>query len=543
MSSPGIACLCPASRKEFPLHTTESASPANGTAIDLAREKIVSVAVLVTFFLTAPAAAQDPAAVVPDWQPGDHGVEIRMLPGEGGRTAFETSYPIGGGRSGLGRALSRIANTVGLGGIALTARTATDNGMPDSHVELRVYLKDLYENMPASTSDLQLESYHLRLQRDGDLRIHSGDLREADYIGRLPLHDFVRLLNEPRVDGLFEGREIRIERNQLAALRDLVLRVASPGTALAPVQADDLPSVLPGEFVSAGLLARHGLHVTGRAAEGSDRDAVGWLIDLGEGEPGPFLIQPVIGLGTTRTEHDDWTPFAAVEDTVYLAAHDGLRRAVITGRASVEETGPGSLCRSERFHAEGWLYDIRALDGPLPRLTGWGQHSPALAVPVSEVRRFASSRLEGFELFSDQPGFEALQARAFAAMGETWGAAMRAARGDGGEHFENPLPTDELLTPSNIRVLRVQGEDGEVLFASVSLYESNHYRVPSTYWLYVIGADGTVLQAEKNQGLPVSVAREPQGRADLLIYHEGVARWSGVGYRFPTRVIEYDGCT
>jgi hypothetical protein len=507
-----------------------------------------SICILLTLAIAAasPATAQEADALVPAWQVGDHGVEIRTLPGQADRTALEASFPIGGGRSGFGRALSRLANTVGVGGFSLAVRTATNQGMPDGQVQLRIYLKDLVESMPGDVGDLQLGDMRVRLQRDGAERVYSGELREADYSGHMPIEDFVRLLGEERIDGVFEGRQFLIENNQLAALRDLVLRVAPAGTSLVstPAAVAHGPA---GETTAGhsddGFLAQHGLHETGRSVGAVDRTSVAWLVDVGAGAPGPFLLQPVLGRWAVDDGRADWAPFAAVGDTVYLAGDRGVQRAVITDRRSVEETNPGSLCRSAQFTAQGWLYDVATVDGPLPRQAGWATFSPALSVPVAEMRRLTTERREGYQQISEQPGYEALQQRAFAAIRGHWEPAMRAARGEGGDRFENPRPTRELLVPETVQVLSVQGAGGEILLASVSLHETDHYMVPSTYFLYVIEAGGRVVQTEQGRHLPRAVARTPAGGADLLIYDVGIARWTGAGFSFPTREFEYSGCT
>jgi hypothetical protein len=492
------------------------------------------------FCLAAPAMAQDPGTVVPSWDVAGHGVDIRSVATEDGRAAMETTFPIGGGRSGFGRALSRLAHTVGVGGFTLTARTFAADDAAGDLVELRVYLRDLMESMPARDASLELSGSLLTAQRTGDLRVHGGDLREAEWVAHVPLADFVDALSESRLNGVFEGRQFVIERNQLAALRQLVLDVAPAGSVLARAPASSAaapPVAATGGGLDADLLSRHGLVITDRPATDLRRDAVAWLVRQSEGEAGPFVLQWVLGMW--ETGEADWTPMAEVGDTLYLPGEEGVLRAVVTGRAAVEEETQGSLCRSDRFEAQGWLFDVAPLDGPLPVTSGWGLRTPVVAVPASEIRRFA-----GLEFVEGQPDYEVLQARAFRAIEGDWAAAMRAARGEGGRGFDDPRPTAELIQAWGVRVLRIQGTEGERLLAAVTLHDNTHYRHPPTSLLYLIGPDGKVLERARHWGLPGALLRAPGSSADVLVYGQELVGWpDGSFYFFEREPGEPGGCS
>jgi hypothetical protein len=170
-----------------------------------------------------------------------HGTGIETTDLGNATLAHQARISIGGGRSGIGRALSRVANTAGVGGFALTVRTEAVAGAPAGHVQFTVYLKDLSESMPGSRSPtLDLgEGVSVALQRKGEIRTYGGNLREADYTGMLPIADYLGVVARSRVDGSFEGRSFRIETKQLDALRELLLRVAAAGSPLVAVAAAD----------------------------------------------------------------------------------------------------------------------------------------------------------------------------------------------------------------------------------------------------------------------------------------------------------------
>lgn len=165
-----------------------------------------------------------------------HGNNIESTDLGNGTRFHQVRRAIGGGRGGFGRALSRLANTAGVGGFALTVRTEAGETGPVDDVTLSIYLKDLYESMPSGRhASLDLgEGLIVTLQRDGEVRQYGGDLREADYRAVLPISEYLGVVARSRVDGSFEDRAFRIEGKQLDTLRDVLLRVAAAGSPLNP---------------------------------------------------------------------------------------------------------------------------------------------------------------------------------------------------------------------------------------------------------------------------------------------------------------------
>jgi hypothetical protein len=495
------------------------------------RSTLCLVAVLA--ITPGPAAPQEPAAeVVPAWEIGRHSYEIVAMADDNFMT-HTVRFPIGGGRTGIGRFMSRAANAAGLGGFAMEvmARRRASPDEPGSDVRLSIWLKDLPEQMPKTLPITPLIFAAEAPGEDGPgaslsgpYDIPSGErMVEVTFQGPMRLDEFIRLVSRNRIDGTFDGRTFRIEGAELQALRALVLRVAAPGEIVdsrllaTPLQdrmtvaerhsaKEPLTDELLGAMMAERLPEPRGRLALNRSALG---EVVLTALDPASTSQTFVVLQNVRkDEQATAVEQHDWRPMAAAGDTLWIVRGAGAPTgAVVQRRYRVKDQQGGC---SPSIKTTGWVYEVDvAIGGDMP-LNELGRY--AVAGKPAAMRQVEAARAAEANIPSS-----------------VWDEAAKDARE---LNERSRLSRADMMDNATVRTLK--GAGAEYRFVHVELSGGGNYSLPETR-VYIVNSAGKIVDRMKVYlgGEPMIAVEGARG-SEALVLSTGLVEFRDGRWRLPS---------